>query len=283
MWPSARLAALSYSTGVLSKGDGSVYTTTRKVRVLGHFEARPVQRIELKAKSLSFVRKFNHMFSVVLARSMVKVYGPNSEGHYVVRYCSKDFFNWWKRVEHSTLAALVNRYPREYLQGRFDSDGNVHKGSVYLCGAESHRDVLEFDRNLCLSLGLRTGLVRPYNRVGEEYLLGSKRIKTRQQKLRFSVNAGDFLRKVGGLSVEWRDRSLRTFYKGRKWTPWSQDVRDLALGFREEHGLECKEIADLLKSEFGITVPYETLYSWMKRGTSSWGEFSVRFSSLPSN
>jgi len=281
-WPRTRLEALSYSVGVLSKGDGSVYMTATKVRVRGHIEDRPVPRIELKAKSFSFVRKFNSMFSLVLARRMVKVYGPNPEGHYVARYQSKDFFTWWKHNNRSALEALVSTYPREYLQGRFDSDGNVHKGSVYLCGAEDHQDVLESDRRLCLSLGLRTGLVRPYGKVGEEYTFRSKRIKTRQQKLRFSVNAGDFLSNVGGLAVEWRDRALRAFYKGRKWTPWSRDVRTLALKVRQEYGLECKGISDRLKSEFGINVPVGTLYSWIKQDTSSWDEFSTRFSRLPS-
>lgn len=282
-WPRARLAALSYSIGVLSKSDGSVYTTTKKLRVHGHFKVRPVPRIELKAKSLSFVRKFNRMFSLVLARRMVKIYGPNLEGHYIVRYCSKYFFTWWRQNDRSTLRALLDTYPREYLQGRFDSDGNVHKGSISLCGAEDHRGVLEFDRRLCLSLGLRTGLVRPYGRVGEEYVLGFKRIKTKQQKLRFSVNAGDFLRKVGGLAVEWRDNGLRTFYKGRKWTPWSRDVRALALKVRQECGLECKGISARLKSDYGVIVSIGTVYSWIKQGTSSWDEFSTRFSRLSLN
>lgn len=171
--------------------------------------------------------------------------------------------------------SIIEEFPVEYLRGRFDSDCNVNDYSIDLCGAESHRALMEFERVLCLKLGMRTGGIRPYGRIGDVSYVGLQKVVSRQQKIRFSVNTRDFLKTIGWLNVEWRDRSLRAL-KGRGWTPWGHDVRHRAMTLAAERGWGSKQVAEQLQVEFGISVPYLTVYFWLKKGNKSWGEYSSK-------
>jgi hypothetical protein len=77
---------------------------------------------------------------------------------------------------------------------------------------------MELERTLCMKLGMRTGDIHPYGKTGGITYIGSKRIVSKEQRIRYGVNSRDFLRCVGLLNVEWRDYDLRYFHKGRAWT-----------------------------------------------------------------
>ena len=153
-WPMARLRALAYTTGVLLKGDGSVYRTIEYQRRHGRLFTYVAHRISLKNKSIGFMRLFNRELAITLGRRPLAMQGPNQEGHFILQSRSKCFVIWWNNQSLGTLRPLLEQFPVEYLKGRFDSDGSVNKYVIYLLGAESHRDVLELDRLLCLKLGI---------------------------------------------------------------------------------------------------------------------------------
>lgn len=173
-----------------------------------------------------------------------------------------------------SLKALIETFPREYLKGRFDSEANVNAYSVTLFGAEDHRQVMQFDRDLCARLGMRAGMVRVYCKKGTQSIIEGRTIVTTMDKLRFHVNAKDFLRVIGGLSVAERDIRLKHMIKGRAWTPWSKEVREKATGLFVS-GLNSQQVSKMLETEVGVKVPHSTIYFWARRGTRSWAEFSA--------
>ncbi len=208
---------------------------TRKTDLGGGFQkVYRAYKVDLKNKSIRFINEFNLKCSRVLGRKGVRVAGPNHEGHYQVQYCSKTFVLWWFKQGFLDFRGIIEAFPVEYLRGRYDSDCNVNRYAVYLFGVESQRDLMEFERDLCKKLGMRVGRMRPYGKPGEIYYTGSKRIVSREQKLRFSVNIGDFLSCVKRLNVEWRDQKLRQALKVRKWAPWPQKIRKKALQLKVE-------------------------------------------------
>ncbi len=274
-WPLERLQAFSYSVGVLYKGDGSVYTTTSRNK-RNNSPAVTQHRVELKNKSRAFLHKFDQQFALVLGRKPVKVHGPYFSGHAILQYRSKEFVSWWKKQTLEDFKPLIEAFPVEYLRGRFDSDGNVRSSEVTLCGAESQRSLMEFERTLCARLGMRTGRIRPYGHPGEVFFIGKKEVRSKQQKLRFYVNVHDFRNQVGNLSVEWRNKDLKLSRQIRGWTPWSKEIRDRAVQLMNDHTLGCKAVTIRLGMELGSRVPYSTVYSWLKRGRLSWGGYEGR-------
>jgi len=272
-WPITRLKALAYVIGVILKGDGSVYTTSWLNPSSSHGRVFR-KKIELKNTSLGFLTSFNQRCALVLARIPVRVHGPYADGHSILQYQSKDFVEWWQKQDLASLRPIIEEYPTDYLKGRYDSDCSVHGGEVTLCGVESQRELMEFERSLCLKLGLRTGPLRPYGHPGEINFVGNKRIVSREQKLRFSVNIHDFIRRVGRLTVEWRNQKLEDAEQVRNWTPWTAEIRAQVLSLRKEKNLGSKQIVSEIKSQSGVRVPYSTVYSWLRKGTVSWVEYS---------
>ena len=128
-----------------------------------------------------------------------------------------------------SLTPFIEVFPREYLSGRFDSEANVNSYCVTLHGAENHRDVMQHDRDLCAKPGMRVGDVRVYCKKGYRTRIRGRLVITTMDKLRFNVNAKDFLRVIGGLAVKERDERLRTMIKGRAWTPWSKEIRERSM------------------------------------------------------
>lgn len=189
----------------------------------------------------------------------------------MVRYRAKDFVLWWQSRNLTNLKRLIEAFPIEYLRGRFDSDGSVDKYRVDLVGIEPHRRLMEYERRLCRSLGMRAGRIRTYGKVGEVTFIGSKRIVSKQTKIRFSVNTGDFARTIGKLNVEWKQKILSGAANGRQWTPWHRRLRMRAQELGAE-GMNCKEISDQLSMEFRTRVPYRTVYGWMRIGNRTWAE-----------
>ena len=157
---------------------------------------------------------------------------------------------------------------REFIRGYFDSDGSVGNYQVFLVGSEGHAHILEYVRELCLRLGMRTGPIEIYREVGEERLIAGKRTVVRERGLRFSVNARDFLTVIGGFGHDARDRKLKEMVKGRKWTPWSSREREQVLELVRK-GLTIKEAARQ------VGVPYLTAYFWVRKGTRSWDEYAL--------
>ena len=136
---------------------------------------------------------------------------------------------------------------------------------------------MEFDRELCNHLGMRTGRILPYGHIGDRARLGTKVIISKEQRIRFSVNVKDFLKTIGGLSVESRDEKLRKFGEMRRaWTQWPPEIRIRACELHESN-LEAQRIAIELAREYKRRVPMSTVYFWIKKGTKTYGEFASRF------
>lgn len=272
VWPRKRLSALSYVVGVLLKGDGSVYATSH-IRVRSKAKTRsPIFRIELKNKSTAFLNAFNLNLSIVLDRNQVRLGRQNKDGHAMVRYSSRRFYDWWKQQNLRTLRPLIEQFPVEYLRGRFDSDCNIASGNVALYGTEMHRELMEFERLLCKDLGMRVGALHKHGRPGEISFIGSHKIVSKQQKLVFVVNVHDFLRVIGNLNVEWRNRKLQSSFQRRGWTVWPSELRVRALEIQKESNMQPKAISSRLSGEFGRRVPVSTVYFWLRRGTITWQE-----------
>jgi len=273
-WPAYRLRALSYAIGVLLKGDGSVCVVRKTDYESGELKVYRAYKLDLKNKSIGFIKAFNNACAIVLQRRHVRIAGPNRSGHYQVQYCSKPLVLWWRSQGIPGFRKIMEAFPADYLRGRYDSDCNVEGSSVVLCGVESQRRIMEIERTLCLRLGMRTGKIRLYGRTGDVNYVGSKRIVSKQQRIRFGVNSRDFLRCVGGLNVEWRDFKLKHWHQGRDWTPWSSTVRVRATNLAKEHRWNFKRIAFELERELQMKVPYRTVYGWLKSENMGRGQFS---------
>jgi len=262
-WPRYRLRALAYGIGVLLKGDGYVSITRKTDYYSGSLRVYRAYKLGLKNKSIGFIREFNRACSIFLKRKTVRIANRNHDGHHEIQYCCKAFVLWWRGRGFSSLCRIIEAFPVEYLRGRFDSDCNVHGRAVDLCGAESHRELMEFERELCARLGMRTGIIHNYGKPGMINYIGQKRIVSKQQRIRFTVNARDFLNRIGKLNVEWRDHALRHAYKGRQWTQWPAVVRERAEALQRERNWKCKRIVDEIRKEFGESLPYTTVYGWL--------------------
>lgn len=106
------------------------------------------------------------------------------------------------------LRPTLVEYFRRRIWGRFDGDCSVGKYEVESCGAEARRELMEFERSLCIKMSIRTGRLSHYGKVGEQTTVGKKKIITTLRKPRFS-DSSDFLKVVGNLNVEWRGEKLR--------------------------------------------------------------------------
>lgn len=274
-WPLSRLRALAYVVGVILKGDGSVYKTRlkssrrRNDKYSGEFA--------LRVSSIDFANHFSTQCAVVLGRKPTKVQGPHSDGCFVARYRAIAFYHWWDSLPLHMIRRIAKTFPRDYLRGRFDSESGVATYSIYMFGAANHRWVLQLDNRLCRMIGLRTGLILPYGRVGEKAYIHGRQITSKIQKLRFTVNATDFARELGGIAVPKRIARLHAMLHGRKWTPWSRVIRRRALALLRQ-GLTPLEVSRRIERSCGASLPPITIYFW-ERGTRSWrGYSSERFS-----
>lgn len=256
------------------KGDGSVFRfTTRKQLKSGRIVEYRSYALQLQVSSLSFAKFFNLKCSQVLQRPLVSVRGRDKKGMFFVTHRNQDFGRWWVGQTLDSLRPFIEAFPREYLRGRFDSEANVNGYAVTMYGAEGHREVMEFDRDLCAKLGMRVGNLHVYCKKGTRTYIEGRLVITTMDKLRFGVNAKDFLRIIGGLAVSERDERLRAMIKGRAWTPWSREVRARSVDlFRQ--GLNPKQISVKLRSDLAVDVPPITIYFWVRRGTRSWSDFS---------
>jgi hypothetical protein len=272
-WELPRLCAFVYIIGVLLKGDGSVFgTRTRRTLASGEIVTYHGHSIQLQVSPLEFATHFNLKCSLALGHPTVSIRGPDQKGMFFVTYREKDFGGWWIAQSLQSLGRFIRAFPREYLRGRFDSEANVNGYAVTLFGAEDHRDVMQHDRDLCAELGIRTGPLRVYCKKGARSYIEGRLVVTTIDKLRFGVNAKDFLRVIGGLAVKERDARLKSGIKGRAWTPWSSEVRARSIVlFR--NGLNPKQISAKLKVDLGLDVPASTIYFWVRRGTKSWSDF----------
>ena len=262
-----------YLIGVLLKGDGSVFKSTSRKRLKsGDVAVYLSYAIQLQVKSLDFALLFNSKCSEALGRPRVRIRGRDKKGMVFVTYHDKDFGKWWTSQTLVTLKPLIETFPHEYLAGRFDSEANVNAGAVTVYGAEDHRDVMEHDRALSAKLGMRVGALKVHCKKGLRSYIEGRLIVTTMDKLRFGVNAKDFLRVIGGLSVKERDSRLRAMVGDRAWTPWTKAIRDRALELFQS-GLNPKQISESLGIEFRRKVPAITIYFWVRRGTRSWSDF----------
>ncbi len=193
----------------------------------------------------------------------------------MVRYSSHSFHDWWKRQTLLTLRPLIERFPVEYLRGRFDSDCNVASGNVALYGTEAHRELMEFERLLCKSLGMRVGALRKHGSPGEVSFVGLHKIVSKQQKVVFTVNIHDFLRVIKYLHVEWRNEKLQSASQTRGWTVWPPEVRDRAFQLQRQSNLGPKAISQRLSFEIQRPVPVSTVYFWLRKRTTRSCEHSL--------
>jgi len=268
-WPLERLCALAYVIGVIFKGDGSVYKSLKSARNPRRKDTS--YEIALRASSRQFVDFFIEECGRVLGRKFVRAQGPYKDGCYVGKYRSVDFYKWWKDLTFEAIKAIAYAFPVQYLHGRFDSESGVGAYAVYMFGAISHVQVLELDRELCIKVGLRTGPILPYGHVGEIGRINGRTFVSKEQKLRFSVNAKDFLRILRRIKVAERNAKLLSMIKGRAWTPWRESVREEAIALGKT-GLNHNSISERLAETRGVLVPPMTIYSW-QHGTKSWSAF----------
>ncbi len=126
---------------------------------------------------------------------------------------------------------------------------------------------MEFERTLCQKLGMRVGNIRNHGKVGQVTFVKSKKIVSKQPRLRFYVNTGDLSRVVGNLGVEWKDETLKLALRRRKWTSWPASLRSRARELMERKGWACKKITDQIRKEFDCDVPYQTVYGWLVHRT----------------
>ncbi len=267
---------MSYLVGVLLKGDASTYTTTAKALCSGRWKKYVGYRLELKCNSRAFMQAFNSASSSVLDREEVRIHGPYDDGHFILQYYAKDFVSWWRIQTLGDLKELINAFPIDYLRGRFDSDGNVNRYEVVLCGAESHRELMEFERSVCIRLGMRTGKLRYYGKPGQRSTIGKREIVTTQRKLRFSVNSSDFLHTIRWLNVELRNQRLRTNIRRRAWTARNADARRRAIELRTKFGWGYSRIAEVLSEETQSHLSPSTIFGWTSGKHVSWCEYDAR-------
>ena len=230
--------------------------------------------VALRVNSFQFVDTFRKRFAEVLARNYVAIQGPKKDGCLVVRYGCARFVRWWRDVGVPGVSKIARAFPRDYLEGRFDSESSVGNYVVYMCGAEDHRAILEFDRELCARLGMRTGRIEPYGATGLPTWIRGRLANSKAQRLRLSVNASDFLSIIGTINVETRIKKLRAMIKGRRWTPWEERPRILALEL-QRGGLNPREVCNRLSADCGYSVPYTTVYFWLRRGIKTWEAYSL--------
>lgn len=278
-WSSKRLRALAYVVGVIFKGNGSVYKSLKSTRNPSHKEVS--YEVALRATSRQSVDFFIEECGCVLRRKLVRAQGPYKDGCYVGKYRSVDFYKWWKELSFESIRAIAYAIPVQYLQGRFDSESGVGDYAVYMFGAISHFKVLELDRELCIKVGLRTGPLLPYGHVGEIGRINGRTFVSKEQKLRFSVNAKDFLKILHRIKVEERNAKLLSMIRGRAWTPWSESIREVAIALGNT-GLNHNSISERLAMTRGMIVPRMTIYSW-QHGTSSWDAYVQKAKSEPAN
>jgi hypothetical protein len=269
--------ALSYLVGVILKGDGTTYVTY-ELRPLAKFSRRYyVYKVELKNQSPRFLQAFNLACSVVLDRRPIRMTGPNGDGHWTIRYCAKDFVLWWRIQSLEMLSNLIEAFPMQYLRGRFDSDSNVQRYATSLIGIEPHRKLMEFERTLCRNLGIRTGQIHQTGNPGDVAFIGRKRIVSKQQRIRFSVNTTDLAKSLRFLNVEWKDAALQGAQKVRRWTAWSESIHERVVMLGTNSAMNPARIRRRIQQDFGIDVPYGTLYSWLRAKTRPWEAYSHRF------
>ncbi len=251
------------------KGDGSVYrcTTVDDRRD----EATLRYAVALRVTSLSFAEHFSVQLAKVLGRLPTRIQGPYSDNCYVSRSHSVEFFRWWKGLSRSQAKGIAREFPRHYLKGRYDSEAGVGDYSVYLFGAVDHEWVLELDIRLTRSLGIRSGPILPYGEVGSITSIRGRKVVSKIQELRFTVNSKGFIRVLGHLAVSDRNRKLHASIEGRNWTPWSRKVRRKALALGR-HGLSTPQISEEICQALGVRVPPVTIYYW-SRGTQSWAGY----------
>jgi hypothetical protein len=222
-------------------------------------------------KSPEFAEYFAEQCSNMLDRKPTKVQGPYSDGCYVSRFSSVDFYDWWTNSTFEEIAAIARAFPQDYLRGRYDSESGVGDYAVYMFGAVTHREVLELDRELCLGLGMRTGPILPYGDSSGSTFIHGREVFPRVQKLRFTVNARDLIAKIGRIIVKERDDKLRRTIKSRRWTPWEPEIRTEALKLLAG-GLNPKAVSEMMNQMHGERVPPMTIYFWAK-GTQAWGKY----------
>ena len=272
-WPSSRLSSFVYLIGVLLKGDGSVFISRSRNKLQsGIIKVYSRYAIQLEVSSREFAAHFNLKCSETFQRRPLRIRGPDKKGMFFVTYHDRGFGTWWKAQTLNTLKPYINSFPHDYLRGRFDSEASVSSYAVYMCGAEYHRDVMQFDRDLCAGLGMRAGRVLVYGKKGDRTYIEGRLIIRTMDRLRFSVNSRDFLNVIGGLVVKERDEDLKSGIKGRRWTPWSDAVRERAIALFGE-GSSAKNVSMILAKEFQVDVPSITVYFWVHKGTRSWSEF----------
>lgn len=269
--------ALSYLLGVLLKGDGTVYITNESKPLAKGPKRYLVYKVELKNTSSGFLKAFNIACSQVLARRQIQIMGPNKDGHRTIRYCSKDFVLWWRKQSLKTLRRFIEAFPVQYLRGRFDSDGNVRKYGASLVGIEPHRRLMEFERTICMNLGMRAGQIRRCSTPGNVTFIGSKRVVTKQQSITFSVNTADLREHIQFLNVERRNIALQGAKRIRKWTPWPIGVRKEIVRLARETCLDATTIRSRLQGALGVDVLRSTLNSWLRGTTQSWQSYARKF------
>jgi hypothetical protein len=122
---------------------------------------------------------------------------------------------------------------------------------------------------------MRTENIEAYGKTGAKTLIKGRVVNSKTQRLRFSVNATDFLAVIGVINIEHRYEKLRTMVKGRRWTPWEDATRIIAPALRRE-GLTPIEIRRHLVVDFGLDVPCSTVYFWVSHRAESWEAYSGR-------
>jgi intein-encoded DNA endonuclease-like protein len=262
LWAPKSSRELAYVIGVLWNGDGTVSISRSREKYNGHIRIRYYYYIQLKVKSRRFAEKFNVAMAIVLNRRTVKM--QSLRGYYIVRYKSKRFVKWWMKVIHEpnkkTLKEIVLKYPVEYLQGRFDSDGSpdISKYRIRLVGAEKNLDDLKFDRKLCKMLGLEPSDIKMYYAKGAISYIEGRTVIAKMNGYRFSVPARNFLKFIDNLNDESKDTKLQYIKRILNREP----VKKYPLRLKHEIMNLLKQGVKKTDIALKYDIPYKTLEKW---------------------
>lgn len=154
--------ALRYVIGVLL-GDGSCWET----RSMHYRTGQPsiTWRIELAVKDREFAEAFADALTKILRRPdspnrIIKVLkGRNASQAYRVLAASKSFGEWWQdmKTDLARLQPVITRYPALFLQGLYDSEGNLshHRTGPIVRIFNQRQDILALAIYALNLLGMR--------------------------------------------------------------------------------------------------------------------------------
>ncbi|MEM5834605.1 MAG: LAGLIDADG family homing endonuclease [Candidatus Aenigmatarchaeota archaeon] len=197
---------LSYIIGVCF-GDASLYKQKNY-----HY------KIELRAKDKEFVEKFSYCLAFILDKKPNKIY---EDGKYFrIQVGCKSLYNFLAGKKLKDLKYVIEKYPKEFLQGLFDSEGCPHveanKGFVVKVGLVSTSlELLKYVKQLLKKFKIDSKItmcIKP----GSSCTFDKKRIVRKKYVYRLIVhkfcNTKKFAVKIGFTSKRKQEKLVHAIF-----------------------------------------------------------------------